>query len=130
MVNLCLVSLKHIDKKIKAFYHKYVESIIWVYIFILILVNSYILGFLSSFNSIDSDLLKIEYDPNIEITIDDLKTNLVKKVNSGKIHASKNGTKYYYDWCGSSRIKEENKIYFDSDNDAREEGYEISSSCK
>jgi len=125
------VSLKHIDKKIKAFYHKYVESIIWVYIFILILVNSYILGFLSSFNSIDSDLLKIEYDPNIEITIDDLKTNLVKKVNSGKIHASKNGTKYYFLHCsGVGRIKEENKIYFNSEDEAIKEKYEIASGCK
>ena len=39
--------------------------------------------------------------------------------------ASKNGTKYYIDGKGySSRIKEENKIYFDTQEDAKAAGYE------
>jgi hypothetical protein len=119
------VSLKQIVKKIKGFHQKYVKSLIWVWIIILSFINSYILGFLSGVNDISGELLKIEYDPNIEITIDDLN----KKNNSnGNIYASKNGSKYYFSYC-SSRIKEENKIFFENEDQAREEGYDLSATC-
>ena len=45
--------------------------------------------------------------------------------------ASKNGTKYYYPWCsGVSRIKEENKVWFSSSDEAKKAGYSPASNCK
>ncbi len=46
-----------------------------------------------------------------------------------KIYASSKGTKYYLPNCKSS-IKEENKIYFDSELDAQNAGYSLSKSCQ
>ncbi len=45
--------------------------------------------------------------------------------------ASRNGTKYYKTTCsGADNIKEENKIYFVSEEEAMSSGYERSSTCK
>jgi hypothetical protein len=50
---------------------------------------------------------------------------------TGNIVASKNGTKYYYSWCGgASRISEKNKITFSSIEEARSLGYTPASNCK
>lgn len=50
---------------------------------------------------------------------------------TGKYVASKNGTKYYLPACGSAaRIKEENKIYFMTKEEAEAAGYSPSSTCK
>lgn len=47
-----------------------------------------------------------------------------------KFVASKNGTKYYPINCKSvSRIKEENKIYFESAEEAEKGGLELTTSC-
>jgi len=45
--------------------------------------------------------------------------------------ASKNGTKYHYPWCsGAQTIKEENKIWFGSKEEAKAAGYTPASNCK
>jgi len=45
--------------------------------------------------------------------------------------ASKNGTKYHYTWCsGASTIKEENKVYFASKEEAEKAGYKPAVNCK
>lgn len=50
---------------------------------------------------------------------------------SGQFIASKNGTKYYRADCGgANRIKEENKVYFNSANAAEAAGYSLSATCK
>ncbi len=44
--------------------------------------------------------------------------------------ASKSGTKYYLPWCGIvSKIKEENKIWFASEAEARKAGYISATNC-
>ncbi len=44
--------------------------------------------------------------------------------------ASKTGTKYYYPWCsGVDRIKEENKIWFSSVEEAKSRGLTPASGC-
>lgn len=119
------MSLKHINQKIKHFYQEYVKKVILLWFFLLILINSFILGFLYDYNN-QENKIEIEFDSSYEIT----KNDLDKGIESvGEIYASKNGSKYYFDWCGSSRIKDENKIFFKSENEAREEGYEISAGC-
>ncbi len=45
--------------------------------------------------------------------------------------ASKNGTKYYYPWCsGVSRIKEENKVWFSTADEAKKAGFQPAANCK
>lgn len=44
--------------------------------------------------------------------------------------ASKNGTKYHYPWCaGAQSIKEENKIWFSTTEEAQKAGYSPASNC-
>lgn len=65
---------------------------------------------------------------------DDLETpfpsgNGVSK--SGMFIASKNGTKYHFPWCpGAQSIKEENKVWFSSEEEAKNAGYAPASNCK
>ncbi len=47
----------------------------------------------------------------------------------GKVIASRNGTKYYFPWC-SSNIAEKNKIWFNSEAEARAKGYQPAANCK
>ncbi len=47
-----------------------------------------------------------------------------------QIVASKNGTVYHYVWCpGAKQIKEENKIYFYSPQEAEKAGYRPAKNC-
>lgn len=51
--------------------------------------------------------------------------------NGEQIVASKSGTKYHLITCsGAKSIKEENKIYFKSIEEAKSAGYEPASNCK
>lgn len=50
---------------------------------------------------------------------------------TGKYVASKNGTKYYLPSCGTAnRINEENKIYFNTKEEAEAAGFGPSATCK
>ncbi len=58
-------------------------------------------------------------------------TDNIASTNSGKYVASKNGAKYHYPWCpGAQRIKEANKVWFDSVESAKKAGYTPASNCK
>jgi hypothetical protein len=47
-----------------------------------------------------------------------------------QIVASKNGSVYHYIWCpGAKQIKEENKIYFNSKEEAEAAGYRPAKNC-
>ncbi|MBC8464856.1 MAG: hypothetical protein H8D63_00570 [Parcubacteria group bacterium] len=49
---------------------------------------------------------------------------------SGSYVASKNGSKYHYPWCsGAKRIKDENKIWFDTVEQARAADYTPAANC-
>lgn len=50
---------------------------------------------------------------------------------SGKVVASKSGSKYHFPWCGgASQISEANKIWFDSAQAAEKAGYSKAANCK
>ncbi|MDO8590574.1 MAG: hypothetical protein Q7R65_01205 [bacterium] len=53
----------------------------------------------------------------------------VGELSAGKLVASKNGTKYYFPWCASN-IAEKNKIWFNSETEARAKGYQPAANCK
>lgn len=58
----------------------------------------------------------------IEAVVDDIDESVV---------ASRSGSKYHYPWCsGAARIKESNKISFESPEAARKAGYEPAKNCK
>ena len=49
----------------------------------------------------------------------------------GKYVASKSGTKYHLPWCGGAKqIKEANKIWFDTKEEAEAAGYTPATNCK
>lgn len=50
---------------------------------------------------------------------------------TGTYVASKSGSAYHYPWCsGAQRIKEENKIWFATKEDAEAAGYRPAGNCK
>ncbi|MEX0917025.1 MAG: hypothetical protein WDZ90_00655 [Candidatus Paceibacterota bacterium] len=50
--------------------------------------------------------------------------------SEGEFVGSTGGTKYHFPWCGGAqRIKEENKIFFTSKDDARKRGYTPAANC-
>lgn len=73
---------------------------------------------------------------NAENSIKSTQANLMGAVSkntdssSPVVVASKNGTKYHYPWCpGALRIKEENKITFQTIEEAKTAGYEPAANC-
>ena len=54
-----------------------------------------------------------------------------ESLSAGKYGASKSGTKYHLPWCaGAKSIKEENKIWFDTKDEAEKAGYTPAANCK
>lgn len=65
---------------------------------------------------------KIQYTPTI--------SQITENSNGKNYFASNRGTKYYSIGCGAGKtIKQENRIYFASTEEAEKAGYEPSSSC-
>lgn len=51
--------------------------------------------------------------------------------SQGRYVASKSGTAYHYPWCqGAQKIKEENKIWFQTKEDAAKAGYKPAGNCE
>lgn len=100
--------------------------------------TSYMIGTMNMNESQGRDI-QIIYPAEIAIKVDDTQGgDAVQNVSSkqtntvsGQIVASKNGTRYYYSHCtGINRIKEENKIYFQSKEEAEARGLTLASACK
>lgn len=69
------------------------------------------------------------HDP-IVIKANQFQDNNLEETESKNIMASRSGTKYYYLWCsGVNRIKEENRVWFSTAEEARGAGYEKSKNC-
>jgi len=57
-------------------------------------------------------------------------TNVPTAVGKGIVFSSKSGTKYYYPWCsGANRVKEENRVWFNSIADAKSAGLTPAANC-
>ena len=122
-------SIKEYFKKIKL----YEADLIISAVIILVAFSGFGLGRLS----------KIE-ENKIPITIENSSANIISSQNInatpqlggvaaklGGIVASKNGAKYYFPWCsGALRIKDENKIWFSSEDEAKKAGYSPAANCK
>lgn len=107
--------------KIKIFFKSYESDLILVSVIILVALISFGLGRLSKIG-----------ESKIPITIENL-TGAVNNIatSTGNFVASKNGTKYHYPWCsGAQSIREENKIWFSTAEEAKKAGYQPASNCK
>ncbi len=106
------------------------ETIIYVFIIILVGLISFFLGKLS----VLKDKIPEYREDNGFYSIVDINNDISSEVIDNKAKkyvASKNGKLYYSISCAlSSRIKEENKIWFASKEDAEKYGLSLSSSCK
>ncbi len=128
-------SIQHLQDKIKGFGPYENSLILQVFIVVFVAIGSFFLGRLSLGN-LNNDKVSITNVKNESV---DSNLNYYKKASVAKdtsIHtngmyvASKNGKLYYRVGCGaSSRIKEENKVFFDSMDDAISAGFEGSDSC-
>ena len=58
------------------------------------------------------------------------KTAVVSEAIKGRYVASKSGTRYHFPWCsGAQRIKEDNKIWFETKEEAEKAGYKPALNC-
>ncbi len=82
---------------------------------------------------IASEKYKGDKEPYVVFQYKDGFREVVKKekIDSvGRIVASKKGTKYYSEFCESvEKIKQENRVYFDTEEQAVHAGYEKTTSC-
>lgn len=55
----------------------------------------------------------------------------VLNAETGQYVGSRNGTKYHFPWCsGAQRMKESNKVWFATKEDAEAAGYSPAANCK
>ena len=115
-----------------------------VLIIILVGVTSFYLGRLSisepiktendkatTTSAIYSDTKTENKIKNNSQTYNNSDTTSPDTTKKGSYVASQNGTKYYALSCATAnRIKEENRVYFDSTTQAENAGYSKSSTCK
>ncbi|KKU75323.1 MAG: hypothetical protein UY01_C0016G0013 [Candidatus Nomurabacteria bacterium GW2011_GWB1_47_6] len=115
------------------------KDILVVLIVILVGIGSFELGRLSK--SDRSGGIKIEYtDPSaleslggVSETANALRSSVAPAQNKAKggYFASSRGTKYYPADCSAGQsIKESNKVWFETRDEAERAGYELSSSCR
>jgi hypothetical protein len=105
-------------------------------VIILVAFAGFGLGRLSALEGKKSPIL---IERNLSLLPSSDETVLNKNIKSGEIIqnsteksfvAAKSGTRYYFPWCGGvSRIKEENKIWFASEAEARKAGYTPAANC-
>ncbi len=96
--------------------------------FLSIIITFIILNIYILYKIINNDFLAKEYDFKYEYS--NFSSNTISSNTKNHfIYASKRGTKYYYYYC-KANIKEENKIFFDTDIKAQNAGYTLAKTCK
>ena len=133
------MSIAYYKQKIKdttGFYDK--KDIVLSVLIILVGLGSFCFGRLSV-SEAQKPSITLEYQAPVGAPLaafEDLQKT-VSVVNEGPgssggtVVGSKNGTKYHLPWCsGAKRIKEENKIWFASIQEAEKAGYTKAGNCK
>jgi len=116
--------LKHKIKGIDGILNN--KDILVILVVILTTFASFGLGRLSK---IDETRAPMRID-NSATVYNSINTNVQTNEQQSYV-ASKNGTKYHFPWCsGAKRIKESNKIWFSSKEEAIKAGYTPAGNCK
>ncbi len=80
-------------------------------------------------NAAIREILTETQNPNYKIQSLDSENRGVEKIDFHVV-VSKNGSKYHFLWCsGAKQIKEENKVYFNSEEEAVAAGYTLAANC-
>ena len=120
-----MLSLSNKIAKVKEKLKPIENDIILVVVIILVALISFGLGRLSKIRENKTPI-------TIESATNKPTSGVGASTNSDKLYvASKSGTKYHYPWCpGALNIKEENKIWFSSKEQAESNGYSPAGNCK
>lgn len=119
------VSIHDILTKIKGVAGDRVgETVLIIALFVIANIASYMIG---SSNNIRETVSPVIITGNVK-SYDEAISSL--NLSSGLVFASKNGTKFYYENCsGGKSIMTENKIWFETENEAKAAGYTLATNC-
>ncbi len=127
-------------KKVKEKLKPVENDLILMVVIILVAFISFGLGRLSKIRENKTPITidpstSLDYTRDKPLGVKNLPENQQAGVGVGQTEkvyvASKSGTKYHYPWCpGALNIKEENKIWFSSKEEAEKSGYQPASNCK
>lgn len=126
--------LTSIIQKVKSLYRDNKNDLYVAAIIFLVGLASFGLGRLSILMSPKTPLV-IE-EPNRKVisrqeSAAESKSYASIALGQGKYVASKNGTAYHFPWCpGAQKIKEENKIWFQTKEEAENKGYKPAGNCE
>lgn len=112
--------------KIKVVPRALWDDLFVVLVIVLVAFAAFGLGRLSALEEARGGL-EISYPEDYGATV----LGAVSEAPTDGYVASKSGSKYHLPWCpGAQSIKEENKIYFDTKEQAKAAGYTPASNCK
>ena len=113
------------------FLRKNKREILLVLLIVLMCVASFGLGRLSAVSS-NKKQVRIMAPAGQEIdTKSVVASSGAALENYGNVVASKQGSKYHLPWCpGAKAIKDENKVYFSTREEAEARGYTPAANCK
>lgn len=136
-----MASINELLGKIKGFWtaeEAKRDKILTIAIIFLVGTASFGLGRLSAWDA-QKEPVKVEmgeFSADVNQVVDSLNgenepQSEIELKEGGFVVGSKTSDKYHYPWCsGAKRIKEENKIYFASIEEARAAGYFPAGNCK
>ena len=128
-------SIREVLEKIKSTDKEVISDLYIVTLIILVGFSSFGLGRLSVSNSSKEPIQLLHTNmAAIEATFESETTSINRSGTNavqGALVGSRNGSKYHFPWCsGAQRIKEANKIWFDSKEEAHKAGYTPAANCK
>lgn len=121
---------------------KHIEGPMFIVSAILMAGSAYFIGNIQANDSQPSEIqivypdavaIKSSIKSNVTEPTQPQESSNVKEIQKAgaKIVASKNGKRYYYANCGGvNRIKQENRIYFNTKEEAEAKGLTLASGCK
>lgn len=119
------MSIRHMYEKLKSILSD--EAFFISVLLVLVGAISFGLGRQSAIGTTQNMIVS---QPSGVIFTESSTSGVITPVDNVRIVASRSGTKYYLPNCpGVSRIKDENKIYFDSVDLATAAGYAPASNC-
>jgi hypothetical protein len=140
-----MMSIKDFTEKIKSFWVnnkdkiysqenglKIKDDLFVVFLIFLVGMASFGLGKISSLEKrkVPISILNTQESMYASVSESIQTDKKVGATEKGTVVASKSGTKYYYPWCsGVARIKEENKVWFNSIDEAKARGLTPASGC-
>jgi hypothetical protein len=122
-------SIRETALKIKAQMSRLRSDILFVFIVIFVGLGSFALGRLSMLEE-SRPAIQMHNVASVSNAINNA-TNDEPIIIGGQVVASQRGSKYHFPWCsGAKAMNDENKIWFDSIEEARAAGYSPAGNCK